>query len=48
MKLKGFVEEDFVQYKKPSMFLGTTKCNWKCCTELGLCNDICQNTPLAS
>lgn len=48
MKLKGFVEEDFVQYKKPSMFLGTTKCNWKCCTELGLCTDICQNSPLAS
>ena len=48
MKLKGFVEEDFVQYKKPSMFLGTTRCNWKCCTELGLCTDICQNSPLAS
>lgn len=45
--LSGFVEEDFVQYKKPSMFLGTTKCDWKCCKECGRDISMCQNSTLA-
>lgn len=45
--LSGFVEEDFAQYKKPVMFLGTTKCDWKCCKECGQDISMCQNSPLA-
>jgi len=41
MVVKNIIEEDFVNYKKPSMFIITPKCNFKCCRELG--NDICQN-----
>ena len=28
--LSGFIEEDFVNYKKPSMVLGFPKCSFKC------------------
>lgn len=48
MRLKALVDEDFVNYKKPSMFLGTMICNWKCCVEQGLDNSICQNSQLAT
>ena len=41
MKLRGYVEDDFTQYKKPSMFLITPYCDFKCCIENG--NNICQN-----
>lgn len=41
MKLKGIIEEDFTNYKLPSMFLITCTCDFKCCKEAG--NDICQN-----
>lgn len=46
MKLKGIIEEDFVQYKKPSMFLIFPKCSFKCDKECG--RPICQNGALAS
>ncbi len=39
MILKGLVEEDFVNYKKPSMVLLMPHCNWKCGGE------ICHNLP---
>lgn len=42
------MDEDFVNYKKPSMFIGTITCNWKCCVEQGLDNSICQNSQLAT
>lgn len=45
MKIKNIKHEDFIQYKKCSMFIGTATCNWKCCKEAGC--DICQNLPLA-
>lgn len=48
MELKGLQDEDFVNYKKPSMFIGTAKCDWKCCTELGMDDSMCQNSTLAS
>lgn len=44
MKLKGIIEEDFTNYKLPSMFLITCNCDFKCCREAG--NDICQNMPI--
>ena len=44
MIVKNIVIEDFINYKKPSMFIITPTCNFKCCTEAG--NDICQNMSL--
>jgi organic radical activating enzyme len=41
------VEEDFVNYKKPSMFIGFPTCNWKCEKECGM-RGICQNSSLAT
>ena len=40
--LKGVKMEDFVQYKKPSMFLITSVCDWKCCYEHNFDINICQ------
>lgn len=48
MRLKQLVYEDFVNYKKPSMFLGTCICDWKCCKENSSDTAMCQNSPLAS
>ena len=44
MIIKNLVDEDFVNYKKPSLFILFPYCNFKCCKELG--NDICQNSSL--
>jgi hypothetical protein len=46
MKVKTIIYEDFANYKKPSMFIGTTTCDWKCCEEQMLSKDICQNSEL--
>lgn len=46
--IKGLVDEDFVQYKKPSMFIGTCFCDWKCCSDAGCPVTMCQNSPLAN
>lgn len=41
MKIKGIIEEDFVNYKKPSMYVAFPKCSFKC----GRAD--CQNSALA-
>lgn len=41
IEIKGLVDEDFINYKQCSMFIGFPKCNWKCG------KDLCQNSPLA-
>ena len=41
MKVKGLVEEDFVNYKLPSMYIVFPRCSFKCDQENG--NRICQN-----
>ena len=46
MTLKGLSDEDFVNYRKPSMFLITPSCTFKCDKENGC--QLCQNMPLAS
>lgn len=46
IKLKNLVEEDFVNYKKISMFLGTSICDWKCCLDGNFDKSICQNHAL--
>ena len=47
IKLKGIIEEDFINYKLPSMFLITSTCDWKCCKEAGIDISICQNQSLS-
>lgn len=44
--LRGFEKEDFVNYKKPSMFLGTCFCDLKCCKERKYDFSICQNSEI--
>lgn len=46
--LKGVKMEDFVQYKKPCMFLITNVCDWKCCYEYNFDLSICQNSSLVN
>lgn len=46
MKLKGLIDEDFVNYKKASMFIATYTCSFKCDKECG--QAVCQNLPLVS
>jgi len=48
MLVKTIVDEDFVNYKKPSMFIGTAFCGGKCCIEAGIPLSICQNDELRS
>lgn len=43
MRVKTIVDEDFTNYKKASMFVGTISCGGKCCTEAGLPLSVCQN-----
>lgn len=45
MKVKFILEEDFVNYKKPNMFIGTCFCDFKCCHEIGAPESMCQNEP---
>ncbi len=46
MIIKQLLDEDFVNYKKPSMFIGFPSCSWKCDKECGM--QVCQNSALAS
>lgn len=48
MRVKSIVEEDFVNYKKPSLFLGTCSCTFKCCYENALPITVCQNSELSN
>ena len=47
MLVKNIVEEDFVNYKLPSMFIATCFCDWKCCIEQNLDISICQNASIS-
>jgi len=46
IRLKGVVMDDFCNYKRPSMFLISSFCDWKCCIEQKLPLTSCQNEPL--
>lgn len=46
MLVKQIIDEDFVNYKKASMFIGCPSCSWKCEKECG--KKICQNSSLAT
>lgn len=47
MIIKELRDEDFVNYKKPSMFLGFPSCSFKCCKEGNFPIEVCQNCELA-
>ena len=42
MRIKTYISEDFVNYKKPSMFIGTCFCDWKCDKDADC--KVCQNS----
>lgn len=44
MIVKGIIDEDFVNYKKPAMVIEFPYCDLKCDKECG--KPICQNSPL--
>lgn len=46
MIIKQLLDEDFVNYKKASMFIGFPTCSWKCEKECGM--RVCQNGALAT
>lgn len=43
-RIKDIIDEDFINYKKPSMFIATSFCTFKC--EKEDCNVKCQNQPI--
>lgn len=45
MLIKQLVDEDFVNYKKPAMFIAFPTCSWKCEIDCG--KEICQNKGVA-
>lgn len=43
MLVKNIIDEDFINYKKPCMFISTCFCDWKCCKEADMPTTVCQN-----
>jgi len=41
--VKTIVDEDFVNYRVPVMYIGAAHCNGKCCQEAGIPRSVCQN-----
>lgn len=46
MHLKGILDEDFINYKKPAMHIATARCSFKCDKESG--EKLCQNSNLVA
>lgn len=46
MHCRDIVDEVFGDYKDPSMLIAAKSCDWKCCKELNLPEDTCQNHAL--
>jgi organic radical activating enzyme len=46
MKIKGIRDEDFTNYKKPSMYIAFPSCTFKCEKECG--QKMCQNSALVT
>lgn len=47
INVKGLIDEDFVNYKLPSMFIPIGICDWKCCHDAHIPITVCQNSELA-
>lgn len=43
MIIRTIVDEDFVQYKEPCMYIATAFCSGKCCKEAGIPLSVCLN-----
>lgn len=43
MIIKNIIDEDFVNFKMPVMYIGTALCNGKCCLESNIPLSVCQN-----
>lgn len=43
MIVRTIVDEDFIQYKEPCMYIATAFCNGKCCKEAGIPLSVCLN-----
>ncbi len=43
MRIMTIVDEDFANYSKPAMFIGTISCSGKCCIEANIPLTVCQN-----
>lgn len=46
MIIKGIIDEDFINYKKPSMIIEFPYCSFKCDKECG--QQVCQNSSLTN
>ena len=46
MRLKSIIYEDYSNYRRPALFLGTCLCDWKCERESKDCH--CQNSSFAN
>ena len=46
IKIRGLIEEDFVNYKKPSIYIAFPYCAFKCDKECGY--SVCQNSSLVT
>lgn len=47
IRIKTLIDEDFVNYRQPSMFIALGHCDWKCCKEANIPITVCQNSELA-
>ena len=47
MLVKTIIDEDFTDYKLPSMFIAFPHCTFKCPREIGMDISVCQNEPIA-
>lgn len=45
--VKEIIDENFQDYKKSSMFVATSRCDFKCLKERGLDTSICQNMKIS-
>lgn len=48
MKIKDILDECFQDYKKISMLISVSGCDWKCCKEAGIPISVCQNSELSN
>lgn len=48
ISFKAIIDEDVIQYKKCSMFLGTCVCDFKCARDGNFPISVCQNSSLAT
>lgn len=46
LKIKTFIDEDFTNFKEPSMFIATSTCDFKCERECGVA--CCHNSDLVN